>query len=381
MLRTRATAAIVAGIVPLVALGPPTSAASAHMTPARNSSTSVRTSPAFRIATRQHFGQAANASGYSVIVVTGRKQAWVFGGTNPGGLSAPVAERWNGTHAEYSALPPGLTGFISDASAPAATDIWAASEYGRYVLNWNGTRWRVVRQWQTGMITGLTAIDAHDVWVFGTTATGFTSLGTRHFNGQSWTVIRGRARSIYRASAISRRDIWAIAAGRQADIIMRFSGRWWWRMRRSGGLLGMRPHDILALSNHDVWIVGNSTSKSAAGRLVLTHWNGSAWTTIVTRLNAWAGRLARGPHGGVLITATPIAASATGLVLRASATGRLSLVRIRFGAGSGVSDVVLAGGGHALWAIGGLLTRLGADAAIWVGRIAPSLSRLADYDD
>ena len=48
---------------------------------------------ALRIALRQHYGPLANASGYSVILVAGRDSAWVFGGTNPGGASKPVAAR------------------------------------------------------------------------------------------------------------------------------------------------------------------------------------------------------------------------------------------------------------------------------------------------
>jgi len=375
MLRTLATTAVLAGIVPVAALGP-LAPAPARPVPAR--STLARSASAFPMAARHHFGQPGNASGYAVIVATGRRRAWVFGGTNPGGQSAPVAELWNGKLAVPSALPARLSGFISDASAPSADDIWAASEYGRYVLHWDGKRWHVAKRWRGGLITGLTAIDARDVWVFGTTATGFGVMGTWHFNGQSWTAVRGLGHSIYRASAISRRDIWAISAGRQTDSLLRFNGRSW-RLLRTHALKNMRPRDILALSDRDVWVVGNLAGRSDSDRLLLAHWNGRTWTTIESQMEAWAGRLARGPRGGVLITATPVAADA-GLILQASPSGRLSGTGIRFGAGSGVSDVVLVDGGRSLWATGGLLTRLGGDAAIWVGHVAAGAAR-PDPDD
>ena len=84
----------------------------------------------------------------------------------------PVAALWDGSTLTSSVLPHGLTGFISEASAPAANDIWAASQYGRYVLRYDGHRWLVAAQWRRGQITGLTAISGRDVWVFGTTVGG-----------------------------------------------------------------------------------------------------------------------------------------------------------------------------------------------------------------
>src|SRR5262245_29694437 len=176
MLRIRFTAAL-AGVVPVLALigaaipalalpvVPEGAAAPAHPRPSAHASRS-----AFRVAVSLHYGTPANASGYSVVVATGGREAWIFGGTNPGGPSTPVAERWNGSTMTASALPAGLTGFISDASAPSATDIWAASEYGGYVVHWDGARWRLAMRWRGGIITGLTAVSANDVWVFGTTA-------------------------------------------------------------------------------------------------------------------------------------------------------------------------------------------------------------------
>ena len=165
-----------------------------------------------RVVVSRHYGPPANASGYSVILLTGAKTAWAFGGTNPGGPSRPVAGHWNGSTMTPSKLPAGLAGFISDASAPSARDIWATSQYGGYVLHWNGRRWHVARRWRYGEITGLTAISVRNVWTFGTTASGARGTGTWHFDGTSWQPVSGPARRIYRASAVSGHDIWAITA-------------------------------------------------------------------------------------------------------------------------------------------------------------------------
>jgi len=381
MLRIRFTAAL-AGLVPVLALAVAVPALAWQAAPSR-ASAPARPRPAastsrsaFRVAASFHYGTPANASGYSVVVATGGREAWVFGGTNPGGPSIPVAERWNGRTMTPTALPAGLTGFISDASAPSATDIWAASQYGRYVLHWNGTRWRLAMRWRGGMITGLTAVSANDVWVFGTAASGAHETGTWHFNGRSWTRAAGSAASIYRASAVSRHDIWAIAASPRADSILQYRGRTWRRVHTGRVLVGVTLHDVLAVSDDSVWVVGDEVSAGSA-RIVLAHWNGARWRRIPTRVRAWPGRLALGPHGSVLITATPAAGPAAGLILQASVKGWRPAITIRSHLGSGVADVAMLRRARSLLASGGSLTRAGGNAVIWTLRLRPAPYRQA----
>ena len=373
MLRIRLIAAL-AGLVPVLALtGAADSALARPAVPGGPSAPVARavkaSTSAFRVLVSRHYGTAANASGYSVIVATGTRQAWVFGGTNPGGPSMPVADRWNGRTMTPSALPPGLTGFISDASAPSATDIWAASEYGGYVLHWNGVRWKLAMRWPRGTITGLTAVSASNVWVFGTTATGLRGTGTWHFNGKAWRRVGGAAASIYRASAASGRDIWAIAAGPKADSILVNRGRSWRPVRTGRVLAGVILHDVLAISADSVWVVGDEVSAGSV-RLVLAHWNGTSWSRIPTRMRAWPRRLARGPDGTVLITATS-AAGASGLILQAGIHGWRPAVTIQSDLGSGVADVAMLRRARSLLASGGILTRSGGNAVIWMRRLGP----------
>jgi len=390
MLRICSTAAV-AGLVPAVALAGATDPALARQAAPGSSGTPhhalshdaraaalTRKSP-YRILVSSHFGQPGNASGYSAIVVTGKRQAWAFGGTNPGGPSTPVAEYWNGTAMTPSALPSGLTGFISDASAPSATDIWAASEYGGYVLHWNGTSWSLAKRWAGNMITGLTAVSADDVWIFGAVA-GDKGTGTWHFDGRYWRRLPGTAGAIYRASATSRRDIWAITTGAKADSVLRYDGKRWQPVRTGRVLAGVAATDILATSARDVWVLGDKVSGNGI-RLVLAHWNGARWTRINTRVTAFAGRLSAGTHGTVLVTATPADASATGLILQVNADGRRHVTVIRSGLGSGVSAVAAVRGTRLLLASGGVLTRLGGNAVIWEGQLTQATHRrLADDD-
>ena len=68
-----------------------------------------------------------------------------------------------------------------------------SSGYGCLTGQGNGQGGRVARQWQSGQITGLIALSAADVWVFGTTTTGARAIGTWHFDGSAWRQVGGDA--------------------------------------------------------------------------------------------------------------------------------------------------------------------------------------------
>ncbi len=330
----------------------------------------------FQLTAGRHYGQPTNASGYSVIVRTGPASAWLLGGSNPGGPSTPVAALWNGALLTSATLPSGLTSFISDASATSPSDIWAVSRYGRYVLHYDGVQWRVVKLWQHGQITGLTAVSPSDVWVFGTTADGTSNVGTWHFDGYSWQRVPGLADSVVRASATSDSDIWAIAASRASYSILHYDGTSWQQVPTGADLDGIQPRDILANSPSDVWVLGTQADTTDGVRLVLLHWNGTAWTSLVTQIDAWAGRLAPGADGSVLVTATPADASAAGLILQVAAPAGWPAVTAQSWLENGsVSDVTLASGTQSLWASGAILTRLGGEAVIWTGQLGLQLSQ------
>jgi hypothetical protein len=312
-----------------------------------------------------HFGQPGNASGYSTVLLT-HGHLWLFGGTNPGGQSSPVIENLAGRHWVAARLPSGLSDFISDASAPGSRDIWAISSYGRYVLRWDGTRWSLVRRWQrAGSLSDIVATSPRNAWVFGTSAAGYRGLGTWHYDGRSWQRVLGPAADIYRASAVSGRDVWGIEAGQRGDAILRFDGRRWHRLRVGKAISAVRWHDILAESGRNVWLVGNDPAKDRS-RLLLAHWNGERWIIVATRMSALAGQLAdAGPHR-VLVTATSSALLPTGLVVLVTSTGRIAGSAIASSLGNGVSDAVLDPSTDAIWASGGTLTRLGGNAAVWM---------------
>jgi hypothetical protein len=357
MPRFRLSGAFAMAFLPAMVLSPNATKAVAHR--------AVLLTPAWHLVVNRHYGRPANASGYSEILTAGQV-IWAFGGTNPGGQSSPVAVYRARDSWQSSALPRGLPDFINSASASGPSDIWAVSGYGRYILHWDGRRWHLARRWrQGGALSGVAAVSHQDVWVFGTSAYGVQTIGTWHFDGRSWTADKGVGQDVYRASAVSGRDIWGIAAGRHSDSIERFGRRGWRHVRTGRILVGVRWRDILAASANDVWVLGNAADRQGSGRLVLAHWNGRRWTRITTALDAWAGQLATAGPGRVVATATSPGLLGNGIVLELTSTGHLASTSIASSLGSGVSDVVFAPRSRVLWASGGILTRLGGNAAVW----------------
>jgi hypothetical protein len=327
----------------------------------------------WRLVMTGHYGSPIDASGYSAVIAPARNDAWVFGGTNPGASSQPVAERWNGRIWHAALLPGGLGSFISGASASGQANVWAVSSFGGYVLRWNGNRWSVARTWNpAAQATCITAISPTDVWLFGAPGDGGQGTGTWRFDGHTWTRITGPGSAVYRASAISRRSIWGITAGPRGGSVERWDGRGWHRIRTGSALAGTRLDDVLATSPRSVWVVANFPASAADGHIVVARWNGRTWRRYEARGLAIPRRLAADGHGGIWLTAMTLGSQTESRLLHLSRSGRWTQTAIARGLGNSISDLALVPGTWSLWGSGGFLTASGGDAAIWLRAAGPS---------
>ena len=325
--------------------------------------------PAWQMATTVHYGPADNASGYSAVIAPTKNDAWVFGGTNPGGTSSPAAEHWDGRRWHAWPLPAGLSGFIVGAAASSPGDVWAVG--GEYALHWNGSRWAVAKTWsQAGQATSVVAVSPGDVWVFGSSSfSGEASLGAWHYDGRAWTRSSGVASAIYRASAVSADDIWAITVSPGGGSVVHYDGRAWARdTAADSALANAQLDDVLAVSARSVWVSGVTPANAADGRLVLVRWNGRRWKRFVAPWTVQQPeRFAADGAGGIWIPVVTGGASPATWILHLSRSGVWTRTRIAAGhrTGVGVGDLALIPGTRTLWGTGGLLTTVGGDAAIW----------------
>jgi len=325
--------------------------------------------PQWHIADKVHYGPSGNASGYSAVIAAAKDNAWVFGGTNPGGPSSPAAEHWNGKRWQAWRLPAGLDGFIVAAAASSASNVWAVGE--GYALRWNGVRWTVAKSWsQASGITSVAAISPSDVWVFGSSSfSGEPSVGAWHYNGRTWAREDGIAGAISRASAVSPGDIWAITVSPVGGSVVHYNGSAWSEVPAAdSALASTQLNDVLAASSSNVWVSGTTPANAADGRLVLAHWNGKSWERFVA---PWpvqqTERFATDGAHGVWIPVVTGGDSPTTWILHLSHTGRWTRTEIAVGRGDGVGvgDLALIPGTTTLWGAGGLVTTVGGDATIW----------------
>jgi hypothetical protein len=326
--------------------------------------------PPWQIAATVHYGPADYASGYTAVVAPDKNDAWAFGGTNPGGTSAPTAERWTGKRWQPWALPSGLSGFIVAAAASSPSNVWAVGD--GYALRWNGVRWIVAKTWsQAGQATSVAVISPTNVWVFGSSSfSGVTGLGAWHFTGRTWVRATGIAAAIYRVSAITRHNIWAITVGPRGGSVIQYNGSYWARVPAAdAALAGTQLDDVLAVSPGNVWVSGVSPVSGVDGHLVLAHWNGLHWKRFVS---PWPvqqpERFATDGAHGVWIPAVTGGDDPATWILHLSSAGAWTRTQIAVGwpeTGVGVGDLALIPGTTTLWGSGGLLTTAGGDAAIW----------------
>src|SRR5215472_3944527 len=136
----------------------------------------------WRVVLERHYGKLANFSLYDSVAAGSASAAWVLGGTDaadPKSITGgrPAGAFWNGRRWRQALIPAGVGPLSFFAVAAAGrSDAWAVSDFGGYVLRWNGGRWVIAKRFRSvnppgavvrGRLTGVTILSRTDVWVFG----------------------------------------------------------------------------------------------------------------------------------------------------------------------------------------------------------------------
>jgi hypothetical protein len=318
-------------------------------------------SPGWRIVFSHQYG-AGSFSDFSAVAATSASNAWAFGGTDLSGVGSgsPAAEHWQGGSWKASKLPGGLASAINAASAPSASDVWAVSDEGGYILHFNGTSWSTASKRFTGFgeLTGVTAFSPSNVWVFGGPGAD-PGFGTWHFNGKSWTKSpMATMDGIAFASALSPSSMWAIGAvSAGEDSVFRYTGSW--HQVTASALSGLQFHAILARSAGNVWALANIATN--AFRPYLAHLTGSWWSRIKIPYSVDPTDLSSDGSGGLWMTAVDSANA--GWVIHRSASGHWS--RVSLGKSARMFGLALIPGTASLWGAGSVDQSAGSRAAIW----------------
>ncbi|MEO8973437.1 MAG: hypothetical protein ABI406_17765 [Ktedonobacteraceae bacterium] len=254
-------------------------------------------------------------SGVAAISPT---DAWAVGlaYSNSTNAQQTLIEHWDGTSWAIVKDPSPTNGAqLSALTALSATNIWAV---GMYVNNlgqtlnartliehWNGTAWTVVQSPNPGSglnyLTGIAAISANDIWAAGfssgdQTVQGMQATLIEHWNGTAWTVVQSQSpgtngNTLSAITAISANDVWAVgntdngSPGTNNALIEHWNGKSWSNVTgQNPGKESNNLNAIVARSSHDIWAVGNFNSvfSDQQAQPLIEHWNGSAWSTVVS---------------------------------------------------------------------------------------------------
>jgi hypothetical protein len=217
---------------------------------------------------------------FDAVVATGQNTGWAFRS------DSKVA--YNFTHSgsltAYKEVAfPGGTGTVEAAAATSPSSVWAGYDYsgGAQVDHWNGKKWTVVKSFPAA-VTGITALGANDVWVYG----GVRSDGTGiwHYNGRTWTEASS---ALQGGSALADNNVWAY--NYSDNTVDHFNGRAW-TATSVAKLLPPPPQirpaqvtGVIALSPSNVYATAvTSYVPGLGGPLELMHYNGHSWTKVAT---------------------------------------------------------------------------------------------------
>lgn len=182
----------------------------------------------------------------------------------------------------------------------SSKNAWAVGSYQgpsavrTLVLHWNGSHWKRIASPNVGgdstgnALTGIAAASARDIWAVGYygTVSGDLPL-VLHWNGKRWKVVTSPAAgqapfgaTLSGVGASSADRAWAAGSyydGTQLKaLVLRWNGAKWKRVKPLGlGAAASVLEDVLALSDRNVWIVGEDSPNN----LVL-HWNGRNWKKV-----------------------------------------------------------------------------------------------------
>jgi hypothetical protein len=232
--------------------------------------------------------------GFTAVVATGKTTGFAFNGQGAGGPGGETAwERTGRTGATWQKVPfPGASlESVQYAAASSPSNVWAFGDSATLatarVLRWTGSKFAVVRAFG-GPIWGASVLGPKDVWVYGLAPAGFAfdapDIGVWHYDGRTWTRV---GKNISGGSALNDHDVW----GFTTTSVEHWSGHTWAATSVQSLLPPKAPKPlrsnpqvvgVLALSDNNVYAIGNGTYQAFGGPVVVLHFNGRTWSKLAT---------------------------------------------------------------------------------------------------
>lgn len=193
-----------------------------------------------------------------------------------------AVEHWNGETWNVQKRP-SLDFLPHGVAAVSARDVWTVGYLNNErcsscpnrlrtrIGHWNGKAWKVQKFRPAGILTGVAAVSARDVWAVGSSS--FTNYGSgtliERCNGKAWKVQPSpKVGGLNAVTATSATNAWAVGGG----AILHWNGKSWKVQTTPSPLPGASLNSVAAVSARDVWAVGVYSKGT-----LIEHWNGKAW--------------------------------------------------------------------------------------------------------
>jgi hypothetical protein len=235
------------------------------------------------------------------VAATSARNAWAVGcagdcGQEAGGVKTLILH-WNGT--AWTRVPspsPGVDTSLSSVTAVSAGSAWAvgctalcflsSASPRTVILRWNGTAWTRVPSpaaARVGVLNGVAATSASNVWAVGCTGHCFGPMATTttmivHWNGTAWRLVASpdpAPNSVLTAvAATSASNAWAVGYTRTGfkTLIAHWNGARWTRVPSPTPGPFSQLFGVAAASTRSAWAVGADENTT-----ILQHWNGTTW--------------------------------------------------------------------------------------------------------
>jgi hypothetical protein len=184
---------------------------------------------------------------------------------------------------------------LASVVALSATDVWAAGSYNLrnptletwpLFLHWDGLTWSIVPNGTSApshFIQDIVAIGSDDLWAVG--------LGgyVEHWDGLAWSEVSAPAlagANLWAAAGITANDVWTVGEYHPfGETAQTFIGRWdgtAWNQVPSpnAGTSDNYLYGIVAVSQTEVWAVGNYVGPTGMLKALIERWNGSTWSIV-----------------------------------------------------------------------------------------------------
>ena len=260
-----------------VLLPPPVKAPKAAKVTATGLAMTVTSkAPAWRVV--KSVPATRNGGAFTAVAATGKTTGVAFYG-NEGSLEPQAWQLRGGTWTRQP-FPGKNDEEVDVAGATSPDDVWAftngfsGSNTVDRVLHWNGRTWSVMRTF-TGIISSASVLAANDVWVFGVG----DQFAAWHYNGRTWTF---DGTDVDSGSALGANDAW----GYTGTFVEHWPGRKWVATNLAKLLPPKRQSNnpsltgVIALSDSNVYAIGNGFALDRGGPTVILHFNGRTWSRV-----------------------------------------------------------------------------------------------------